>query len=251
MIDNPYFQNVASEFIALLILVVVGYIIHRFTTRRRLFAFFHIDDSRRFITYLSRINVLVGGSVGIDGQPRSFGEPAVAFTEVGLIGPIQRLFNYITPGIESLPGALKFILISDVTTEFPVSPPTPAEIDTQAPFLTLGSPAYNAASQRVQEAYGPWARFEADNFQITVNDLGTIQDAAIGFLTRARHQSSGQIAYYAAGPASVGTSGAAIYLIKNWKKLQKKYGNNDPFVVLLRFRSSDPTRYEVVVEKGQ
>jgi hypothetical protein len=250
MIDNPYFQNVVSEFIALLLLILFGYGIHRLTTRRQLFAFFQIDESKRFITYLSRISVLPGGSVGIDGQPRSFAEPAVALTEVSLIGPIQRLFNYITPGIDSLPGILKSILISDVTTEFPVSPQAPVDIDSQPPFLTLGSPAYNAASQRVQEAYNPLARFEPDNFRITVSGLGTVQDPAIGFLVRARNQSSGQIAYYAAGPASVGTSGAASYLIRNWKALRKKYGDDNPFVVLLRFGSNDSNKFEIVAEKG-
>jgi hypothetical protein len=70
-------------------------------------------------------------------------------------------------------------------------------------------------------------------------------------LQRAIQPSSGQVAYYAAGPAGVGTTGAAIYLIRNWRELQKKYGDDRPFLVLLRFRSPDPAQYEVVVEKGQ
>jgi hypothetical protein len=251
MMDNPYVQNVVSEFIALFILILFGYVVYRITGRRQLLAFFHVGQEKRFVTYLSRVTVAAGGSVGIDGRPRSFAGPTFALTEVELIGLIQRLFNYITPGVDSLPGFLKSILISDVTNEFLPSPLSPSDVDSQAPFLALGSPAYNAASQRIQADYSPLARFDSENLGITVHNLGTMSDPLIGFLVRARNNSTGQIAYYAAGPASVGTSGAAIYLIKNWRNLQKKYGNDNPFVVLLRFRTDDPKQFEVVVEKGQ
>jgi len=251
MIDNPYFQNVVSEFIALFVLVLFGYVIYHITGRRRLLAFFHVGQEKRFVTYLSRVTVAAGGSVGVDGRPRSFAGPTFALSEVELIGLIQRLFNYITPGVDSLPGFFKSLLISDVTTEFLPSPLSPSDIDSQAPFLAFGSPAYNAASQRIQNDYNPLASFDSDHDGITVHNLGIMRDPIIGFLVRARNNSSGQIAYYAAGPASVGTSGAAIYLIKNWRNLQKRYGNDNPFVVLLRFRSNDPKQFEVVLEKGQ
>lgn len=136
-----------------------------------------------------------------------------------------------------------------MVTEFLPSPPTPKEVDLQTPFLTLGSPGYNAASQSVQDEFTPLARFESDNVRVTINNLGTMEDSSIGFIVRARRPSSGQVAYYTAGPASIGTIGAAIYLIKNWRHLQKKYGNDNPFVVLLRFRPEDPRQSEVVAEK--
>ena len=251
IMNNPYVQNVLSEFIALFVLILIGYLIYQVTGRKRLLSFFHVLQEKRFVTYLSRITVAAGGSVGVDGQPRSFAGPTFSLSEVELIGLIQRLFNYITPGVDTLPGFLKSLLISDVATEFLPSPLSPSDIDSQAPFLALGSPAYNAASQRIQNDYSPFAKFDSDNVGITVHNLGTMRDPLIGFVVRARNISTGKIAYYAAGPASVGTSGAAIYLIKNWRNLQKKYGNDDPFVVLLRFRSDDPRQFEVIVEKGQ
>lgn len=248
MMDNPYVQNVVSEFIALFMLVFFGYVIYRITGRRKLLAFFHLSKEKRFVTYLSRVTVAMGGSIGVDGKPRSFTGPACAWTEVELIGLIQRLFNYISPGVDNLPGFLKSILISDVTNEFLPSPILQSEVDSQAPFLALGSPAYNAASLRIESDYNPLARFESDG--IKVQNLETMRDPLLGFLVRAKNNSTAQIAYYAAGPACVGTSGAAIYLIKNWRNLQKKYGNDEPFVVLLRFRTNDPKQFEVVVEKG-
>lgn len=249
MTDNPYFQNIVSEFISLLILVGAGYTLYRLTGRRRLLSFFHVGPPKRFVTYLSRITVLPGGSVGVDGQPRSYVGPTFALNEAELIGPIQRLFNYVTPGLENLPGFLRFLLISDVTMQFPPSPESPNEVETQSSFLALGSPAYNAASQHIENSFNPLGRFDAKG--ITIQNLGLMTDVNIGLLQRAIHPSSGQVAYYAAGPACVGTTGAAIYLIRNWRDLQKRYGDDKPFLILLRFRSPDPAQYEVVVEKGQ
>lgn len=251
IIDNPYFQNVSSEFIALFLLVLFGYFFYRMTGRRKLLSFFHVGQDKRFIIYLSSVNVTAGGSVGVDGRPRSFAGPTFALTEVYLIGLIQRLFNYITPGVDSLPGFLKSILISDVTVDFLPSPPLTTDVDTQVPYLALGSPGYNSASQRIQADYNPLAQFETNNVEIMVNNLGKLSDPRLGFLVRARNNSTGQIAYYAAGPASIGTTGTAIYLIKNWRNLQKRFGNDTPFVVLLRFMSDDPRQVEVVAEKAQ
>lgn len=251
MTDNPYFQNVVSELISLLILVGAGYTLYRLTGRRRLLSFFHVGPPKRFITYLSRITVVSGGSVGVDGQPRAYAGPTFALNEAELIGPIQRLFNYVTPGLENLPGFLRFLLISDVTTQFSPSPDSPSEVENQAPFLALGSPAYNAASKRIEDAFNPLGRFDLKNWGTEIQNLGLMTDANIGFLQRAIHPSSGQVAYYAAGPACVGTTGAAIYLIRNWRELQKRYGDDKPFLILLRFRSPDPAQYEVVVEKRQ
>ncbi|MBU0714197.1 MAG: hypothetical protein KJ964_02430 [Verrucomicrobia bacterium] len=249
--NNPYVQNVASEFIAILILVLAGYVTYRLTGRRQLLAFFHIGNPKRFLVYLSRITVAQGGSLGVNGQSLAFAGPTFSVTEVEIIGPAQRLFNYIVPGVDGLPGFLKSVLISDVAVDFLPSPLNPKDVDSQTPFLTLGSPGYNAVSQKVQTDCAPLAKFEPDNFQVSIYNLGTMKDASIGFLVRSCHPSSGQVSYYAAGPASVGTAGAAIYLIKNWRHLQKKFGNDVPFVVLLRFRSQDPRQYEVVAEKGQ
>lgn len=251
IIDNPYFQNVSSEFIALFLLVLIGYFIYQMTGRRKLLSFFHVGQDKRFIVYLSSVNVTAGGSVGVEGNPLSFAGPTFALTEVYLIGLIQRLFNYITPGVDSLPGIFKSILISDVTVDFLPSPPLTTAIDTHAPFLTLGSPGYNSASKRMQEDYNSLAKFDTNNADIIVNNLGKLSDTRIGFLVRAQNNSTGQIAYYAAGPANIGTTGAAIFLIKNWRNLQKKFGNDTPFVILLRFMSDDPRQVEVVAEKAQ
>src|SRR2546423_4358273 len=77
MFDNPYVQNVLSEFIALGLLFLMGLIVYHFTHRRLLLRFFNINSSKRIVVYLSHLRIRPTGALGIDGQVRSFAESAL------------------------------------------------------------------------------------------------------------------------------------------------------------------------------
>jgi len=115
MVQNPYFQNVASEFIAIAIIVLVSWTAYRFTQRRALLRFFHCVGTKRVVLYLSNLKIRTGGAIGVDEQPRSFGETAIPLSEVNIIPWFQRLFNFLVPGLSSQPGIFRWLLISDVT----------------------------------------------------------------------------------------------------------------------------------------
>lgn len=67
-----------------------------------------------------------------------------------------------------------------------------------------------------------------------------------GFVTRAQHPETKQIAFYAAGPSAPGTVAAARYLLDNWKALHRKHDRNTPFCVLVVATDLDGRTYKVL-----
>jgi len=55
MMENPWVQNVGSEFLALAILLIVGWLAYRLTSRGPLLSFFGIRRSRKLFVYLSHL----------------------------------------------------------------------------------------------------------------------------------------------------------------------------------------------------
>jgi len=68
MLCNPWFQNIASNLLTILIIAGVGWLIYFFTKRRRILAFFGLKNHKRLVLYLSNVHVQSGGSVGVDGN---------------------------------------------------------------------------------------------------------------------------------------------------------------------------------------
>lgn len=250
ILNNPYFQNVASEFIALGLIILVGWVIYHFTTRSPLLTFFNIRRSKRIALYLSRLRILEGGAVGIDNVPRSFRASAIPLYEADLIPVFQRLFNFIIPGVDSLPGFLKRVLISDVDVEILCSPLTEDEVERNTTFIAIGSPGYNAASRRAENSFRSPAKFVNDNRAIELSGCPPLSDEECSFVQKVLDQANGQTAFYVAGRTILGTKGAAYFLATQWRYLGKKFPNNKPFCVMLRITSDDGRKYEVLYERG-
>src|SRR6266511_2895872 len=130
--SNPWFQNILSEFLVLAILLGLGWVLYRLMSRGPLLSFFRIRQSKRPFVYLSNLFVQRGGAVGIDGIPRGFEGSAIPTYEALLMPAVQRLFNYVVPGVDSLPGFLKQLLLSDVTVEVLPSPLDVSAIEGEA-----------------------------------------------------------------------------------------------------------------------
>ena len=240
--------NIISSLITLLILSALGWCIFYFTRRSSLLSFFGIKETKRIILYLSRIGV--SQSIGIDGVPRAFTGSAIAENEALLIPVFQRLFNFIVPGATNLPGPLKFLLISDVIVAPILSPIKSGGLEKDSTFIAVGSPGYNVASLEIENSYHPFAKFVDDNSAFEIKDVPKITDTRCAFVQKAVNQTTNQHVYYVAGMSSLGTNGAAFFLANNWHYLNKKYGANRPFCVVIRVRSDDGYKHEILFEKG-
>jgi hypothetical protein len=249
ILENNYFINVASEFIFLCLLIFIGFIIYHFSRRRHLLKFFNISDSKKIIIYLSHLRIIPGGALGIDNQPRSFGESAIPLTEVNLIHVFQRLFNFIVPGVENLPGLLKSLLISDVDVCILPSPLNTGEVERSDSFVSIGSPGYNVASAHIENALHPIGTFANNNSAISIYGIPPITDLRCSFVQRVYDQSTGQMAFYLAGMSSLGTYGSVIFLAKRWRYLSKKYRGTCPFCIVIRVTSNDGQQSEIILER--
>jgi hypothetical protein len=246
----PYVQNVVSDFIFLLLSFLLGWIVYRVTRRAPLCAFFQLKDTKRLVLYVSRLRIQVGGAIGIDDVPRSFGESAIPLYESNLIPIFQRLFNLIIPGVEALPGLLKRLLVSDVEVEIHCSPLSEGEVEREATFIAIGSGGYNIASRRIVSAFHPIGNLINDNGAIELPGMPPICDPSNALVQRVTDQATGQRAFWVAGISSLSTTGGALFLAKKWKYLANRYGDGRPFCVLVRIVSPDGHKYEILSERG-
>jgi hypothetical protein len=250
MLQNPYFQNVISEFIALALILAIGWSVYYYSKRRALLSFFNLRHSKRIIIYLSHLRIKSGGAIGIDGVHRSFAASAIPVYESNLIPIFQRLFNFVIPGVESQPGYLKWLLVSDVDVKVVPSPTDDGYIDRGSTFIAVGSPAYNIASSRAERQLHSIAKFSGENTSIEVPGVPALTNSWYGFVQRVVDRTTGQIAFYVAGMSIVGTTCAALFLASQWRTLAKKYPQKRDFCIVVKAASDDGHNYDIVLERG-
>lgn len=152
-------ENVFSDFVFLVITLIIGVCIFRFTKRKKLRSFFGIKESRRIAIYLSKFELEKGDATGIDGKPYSYTGVAVAFGEMQSANRFRDLFNHFLPSLSDVPNFLGKLLVSDVHVQLHRSPTNTGEIERSASFIALGSPVYNLASKFVENELHSKAKF--------------------------------------------------------------------------------------------
>jgi len=246
ILANPYFVNIASNLLFLILVVLVGLIVYQVTGRRALLRFFRIERTKRINLYLSHLRVNPFGAIGMDGTPRSFGGTAIPFAESRNVAIFQRLFNYVVPGVSSQPGLLKWLLISDVEVVPLVSPLTEGNIDTSTTAICLGSPGYNLVSGWA-ERLGAICRFANDNTALSMRGLPPLTDTRQGFVQRV--VSPDATCFYVAGPSELATNGAAYFLATQWRYLRQRFGDDRSFCVIVQISDQDLRVNAIVVER--
>jgi hypothetical protein len=226
----------SSNFLTLAILIVLGWLVYYSGSRRPRLSFFGIRRTKKLVVYLSNLGVRSGGSTGVDGTPSSFGESAIPVYEAKLMPALQRLFNYVVPGMEGLPGFLNRLLLSDVDVEILASPLDVKEIEGDFTFMAVGSPGYNLAASYVENSLHSIGRFTDDMAAVTLPGAVPLSgDHA--FVQRAGN--SKRTAIYVAGATSRATTGAVRFLATRWRYLHKKYPRGKAFCVMLLITSED------------
>jgi hypothetical protein len=85
--------------------------------------------------------------------------------------------------------------------------------------------------------------------EIVVKDVKNFADPTYGFVQRIKDSRTGRSLYYVAGLSTIGTVGAAHYLLTQWEFLYKKYGGEKPFFIMLRIDSKDYKKWTFSFEK--
>jgi hypothetical protein len=84
---------------------------------------------------------------------------------------------------------------------------------------------------------------------IVVEGVPHLTETTYGFVERIVDHEQNRIVFYVAGISELSTVGAANFLITEWEKLQRKYGNDKGFLVMLKFESTDFRRWNIIFEK--
>ena len=89
--------NLLSDVIFLIMALLIWGAYYLFSDRMRLLKFFGIWGSKKIVIYISNLNVLHGGTTGIDGSRYSFQGSSIAAEESKAATRFQNLFNYFLP----------------------------------------------------------------------------------------------------------------------------------------------------------
>lgn len=295
-------ENLISDLIFIIILIIGGWIWVRITRSRNLQRFFGVSSTKRLVIYLSNIRVLIFGSVGLSGHTMSYQGTTVAHGEWLAASQLRDLFSFVLPTATEAPGFISRLLFSDVLVQVLVSPIDATDLETEAPIISFGSPAYNLASLVAEETsddgasfrFGVLRRDDISQFRaqggtvvagstdaeayypgitgsyppsgvllpaeptpetedlpsaILVDGLGDITDSSYGFVQRGFERDTARNLFYVAGLSEEATVASARYLQSQWRSLHKKYSENIPFLVMLRFEPPDFQRWSIVFER--
>jgi len=235
-LTNSYVASILSNIATLVIAGLPGgawYLLRR----RRLRAFFGLRRTRRVFIYASRVDVPKWGSRGIDGSPRSFAGIATPDYEAKLIANINGFFGGFTPRIlrwQNIP----LLRWADIDVQALASPASKEEIRRDGTVITIGSPAYNLVSRSVEEDFDAPVRFANDNAELATRAGTPVGGTTNGVAQRVVDQTTGQVAFYLAGPSVAGTTAAAKYLLRDWRRLAKQHPSGQ-FYEVLRATSND------------
>lgn len=302
------FENIVADIFLIVFSIIGTWIWVRFTYRTRLQGFFNIGNAKRLLIYISRIDVKAFGAIGIDKYKMSYEGISVDYQEMLVANQIKKLFSFFIPKLAEASKSIGSLLLSDVSVQVLVSPENEAEIDSQSPIITLGSPALNKVSSYVEKqqdvvnfkigkmkrrdlsnypanpiafsstdterydtesnsrygampsgtasaydphpfpTFNPQAMDIQEESEIIVRDVKNFTDTTYGFVQRTT-DTRGRAMFYVAGLSWLGTVGAAHYLLTQWQFLQKKYGNEKPFFIMLKFDSKDYRNWTFSFEK--
>jgi hypothetical protein len=239
-------NNVLAEFVALAIIVIIGWLFFRRRRRQTLLAFFGVRSSKNLVAYVSDLLIPSGGSVDATGQPRSYQGHVVPFGEAREAYRFHGLFNTVIPGLSDLQGLWKHVFLSEIEVQIEPAP-TPQSIDVTGTVVTTGSPGYNRVSGWAERALSPMIRFGSDN-QCLVSSTNTYHATShFAFVQRLWDKVAGRPVFYAAGLDELGAMGAIHHLISRWDQLLKKFGAQDDFAIVIEVNTLD-FRDAVVLE---
>ena len=152
-------ENIVSNFLFVLLGLLIGWAILKVLRRDKLLYFFGVASSRRIVIYISNLRVQSFGAIGIDNVNRSYQGSTAAFYELQSAIKLRDLFNYLLPSLSEKPGLLAKLLISDILVQVLHSPLQKSQLDNSSPFIAMGSPAFNVASKYIEEELQSQVKF--------------------------------------------------------------------------------------------
>jgi hypothetical protein len=242
--------HLISDVIFLVSLFLIAWLMYYYTKRQKLYKFFCIKETKRLNVYLSRLNIIRGGALGVTGVPATFAGLTIVYNEAMAANKFRDNFNYISPTLSDKPGLLSKLLLSDVSVRSIISVANRNEIDNTTSLISLGSPTYNLVSAFIRDHNQNQVQFTGNGTAITINGLQPMANLNYGFIQRIHDRLNNRSYFYTAGISEVGTIGATDFLATHWNILFKKFKGDSNFIVVLDIDIANYENWNIVLERS-
>lgn len=247
---------------------VLGFVIS-FTAlilnRRPLFRFFGLKpNSTQLTVYLSRLEIVPTGTIGIEDIYAGYVGPAINKYEYTAALKVKNLissrFVSILPFKEWIGG--QFVILADIQPDI-TEAPKKAEYGAikLGNMVVIGSSIYNLAMEYYskQKAVTTYY-FDKDSRgnRIVKSRRGIYRDhdkipcgdgKELGIVERVIDK--GRVVYICAGIDINETCGSVEYLVNNWEELQKEFGDDKDFAICLVFAKGIANSGQFVEPEGR
>jgi hypothetical protein len=153
-------ENMIADVLLAFIVIIISWVWIRITYRRSLQLFFGVSQTKRLVIYLSNIQVLRFGSFGREGKKLSYNGEAIDNGEMQIASQIRNLFSFPIPKLTEVSKTIGKLLLSDITVDVMVSPKHESDLEAKAPYIALGSLAYNSGSSYIEHIGKGAVRFQ-------------------------------------------------------------------------------------------
>jgi hypothetical protein len=219
---SAIWSNLLANLITLVLTILVGLLCYRFFGRRALVNFFGVRQKKYLRIYT--------GNIGNQDAPMGF----VGYEEFNEAKNLESLFKSVIPGLGDQPGLLRFLQLSDVHTEVLPASHQDTSVKLDCCIISLGASNSNRASSLIEKELHSPVRY--DGLTLHIPNLEPISNRQQGVVVRIC--ANGHHYFYVAGGTEPTTAGCARYLIKNWREMRKKYGDDSSFYYLIEVRTN-------------
>lgn len=159
------------------------------------------------------------------------------------------IYNLVSKFIEEnfSPNA-KLGYLQETNYSFENSGDTANQFKTHPEENTTSSSAY---SEQIISASSIRLESNPENGQdvpaIVINGIPEFTDTSFGFIQKLIDNK--RCIFYLAGLSENATAGCVYYLHRNWHLLRKKYGNETPFLILIKVSTKNNKESQVILEK--
>ena len=213
--------------------------------RKALLRFWGLAESRTIRIFVSHLRIPPAGAADAAGNRRSFQGSAVALLEASAASALQSLFAAPIPGLRVQPHWAAGLFFVNAEASVEASPLT-SPSDLLGTIVSLGSPAYNEISRRLESESPDVPRFVGDNTAIQLPGQLLLKKPSQAVVVR--FSSAQQTWFYAAGISEPATAAAAYYLARSWRRLDRAFRDTPSFYVALEMTGYDLRSTRVVAE---
>lgn len=260
-ISASILENIAANLITASIFTILGVVAFIWLSviqRRHLFRFFGVSRGALDLrVYLSQLQVQPGGTKGI--EPVKFGYQGPAIVKLDYDAALLLMDLFQPRALALIPDILRdllsavFVTLAEVDADIAITPTLEGfseERDLAQNLVTCGSSIYNSVSAYYLKQDRSFYYFtkNADGVRVLqardpnapdLEGMGRGTGHELACIQRLKDPDYGTTVFICAGLGSGATYGSVDYLVRNWRRLWRQYGDME-LGLCLSFAMTNP-----------